>query len=133
VVALAQRRRARHPRPGLGPHPEATLLDLETALEEYEDDRRFQEQMDPSSVELRPVADSPWIYFACDGPADEPVPINVGSHGVETKVALPSIGELVVRWIELIQSGVFTIGEDGHWENTPIERVPDWAGRLGIH
>lgn len=100
--------------------PSRSLLDLSSVLELYDSDLRAQRQEGLSGL-LKPVADSPWIFFRCDGGRDEPVPIYVGGHGETDRLVLPSIGELVIVWIDLIDSGAFQrlrTHEHGHTSMT---------------
>jgi hypothetical protein len=106
---------------------------LQYTLELFTELRGVRRDVQGVDSRLRPVSDSPWIFFACDGPVDAPVPIWVGDHGGETEFALPSIGELIATWAGLIESGVYRIDEDGEWEEPEWEALPEHARQHGYY
>ncbi|MCW2995501.1 MAG: hypothetical protein JWQ18_2996 [Conexibacter sp.] len=83
-------------------------------------------------MRLSPVSEQPWIFFDCSGARDAPVPIWVGGHGEDDRYALPSIGELVVIWIELIEIGAHAVDDSGAWKDTDWDLVPERVQQLGV-
>jgi hypothetical protein len=71
--------------------------------------------------------------FDCEGAHDEPVPIYVGDHGEGQRLVLPSIGELVAVWIDLIKIGAFATDEDGNWRHDTSDLVPSDVRKLGVY
>ena len=80
---------------------------------------------------LCPAVDKPMIYFCCAGLREEPVPIYTQNDIETPSEVLPSIGELVLAWLELIDQGVWTIASDGSWTTHP-EKIPDSVIEMGI-
>jgi hypothetical protein len=106
---------------------------LQRTLDTFAELRGVHLDLDGVDGRLKPLSDAPWIFFACDGPADAPVPIWVGDHGVESRLALPSIGELVATWAELIETGVYRIDQDGEWEDPEWEALPEHVRQHGYY
>ena len=112
--------------------PRRTLMDLPTTLESFATSRAALLQLEGVDQWLRPLADLPRIFFACDGPLDEPVSIHTQQDIDDPILALPSIGELVKTWIELVDIGVFTADADGRWESD-FDKIPEEIRQLGIY
>jgi hypothetical protein len=112
--------------------PRRPLFDLVLTLDDFESFRGATLQLEGSDARLQPVGDQPWIFFACDGPRDAPVPIYVGGHGEGHRLALPSIGELVLTWTRLIDEGGYTTDADGLWE-WDFEKIPEDIRRIGVY
>jgi hypothetical protein len=112
--------------------PRRPLLDLADTLEIYAADRGARHQLYGVDRWLMPVADRPNVYFACDGAPEDPVPIHTQQDIEEPIQALPSIGELVKTWTELIETGVFTTNAHGHWE-WDFDNIPQPIRQLGIY
>lgn len=65
---------------------------------------------------LNPVGDKPYVYFHCAVPRDAPVPIYTQHDDVvDPRLVLPSIGELVLAWIDLMDRDVWRTNPDGTW------------------
>jgi hypothetical protein len=106
--------------------PSRPLLDLDTVVDQLLDD------IDPSSHLLQPLPDQPWIFFDCRVEPDQPVPIVVSGHGQDDRVVLPSIGELVTIWVDLIETGAFATNPDGTWQ-WEFDRIPAEIRELGVY
>jgi hypothetical protein len=113
--------------------PGRVPLTLQSTLENFVELRDVIRDVEDAEARLKPISDAPWIYFACDVPRDAPVPIYVGDHGAESVLALPSIGELVAIWIDLIETGVYRVEDDGVWANTKWEGLPERVQKLGVY
>lgn len=113
--------------------PARPLFDLQMTLEDFESSRGAVLQLEGATARLSPVGDAPWIFFDCEGPDDAPVPIYVGDHGEAQRLVLPSIGELVAVWIDLIKTGAFATDEHGNWRHDTWEQVPAEVRRLGVN
>ena len=65
---------------------------------------------------LNPVGDKPYVFFHCAVPRDTPVPIYTQHDDVvPPRLVLPSIGELVLAWIDLMDRDVWRTNPDGTW------------------
>lgn len=111
--------------------PRRALFDLALVLEYVAFGRTLAE---PGEAEpgLQPVGDQPKIWWDCSGAFDDPVPVRTQEDIDDPIPALPSIGALVTKWTELIETGVFTTGEHGLW-TWDFERIPEDVRRLGIY
>lgn len=113
--------------------PRRSLLDLATTLENFRGSRASRVVLyDGGDYWLEPLTDLPLIFFACDGPSGEPVPVHTQQDVEDPIRALPSIGELVARWTRLIRDGAFQTDDHGHW-TWSFERIPEDVRRLGIY
>jgi hypothetical protein len=112
--------------------PRRPLMDLAETLELYGASRGAWLQLYGFDRWLMPMADRPSVYFACDGAPEDPVPIHTQQDIEEPIQALPSIGELVKTWTELIETGVFTTNAHGHWE-WDFGKIPQPIRQLGIY
>jgi hypothetical protein len=112
--------------------PRRSLFDLATALEIFGSSREDRAELDGVHSWIQPVGEKPLIFFACDGPDDEPVPVYTQQDIEDPILALPSIGELVALWAQLIRNGAFTTDDDGLW-TWSFEKVPQGVRRLGIY
>lgn len=112
--------------------PRRPLFDLAMTLEGFESSREAILHLEGAAARLQPVGDHPWIFFDCEGPRDAPVPIYIGGHGEEQRLVLPSIGEMVLVWIDLIEQGVFTTDTDGLW-HMDFDKVPPEVLPLGVY
>jgi hypothetical protein len=112
--------------------PRRPLFDLAMTLEVFASGRAGMWQLEGVDAWLQPAGSKPIIYFACDGARDEPVPV-YAQEDIETPLlALPSIGELVAAWTELIEQRIFTTDSDGLWESD-FEKIPPEIQQLGIY
>jgi hypothetical protein len=112
--------------------PDRPLFDLQMTLEDFESSREAVLQLEGATARLQPVGSSPWIFFDCEVARDAPVPICVGGHGEGQRRVLPSIGELVAVWIDLIRTGVYAIDANGNWQGGVEERCPPEVLKLGV-
>jgi hypothetical protein len=112
--------------------PGRPLNSLAQALDLFESARGMMLDLDRVDARLRPVLGDPWIFFACDGPRDAPVPIYVDGRDDPQRFALPSIGELVLTWTRLIDEGGYTTDADGLWE-WDFEKIPEDIRRIGVY
>jgi hypothetical protein len=84
--------------------------------------------------QLRPVSEKPLIYFDCAGRHDEPVPIITALDASdEHRVVLPSIGELILAWIDLLDRGIWATNPDGTWIIDHDRRLPPDVLNLAIY
>jgi hypothetical protein len=113
--------------------PSRPLLDLATSVEECADGQPYMNGPDGSFELLRPVADRPYISFDCSGDHRAPVPVYTSDHAAPQRLALPSIGELVLVWIDLIEQGIWTTNPDGIWTYPPFEALPERVRQLGVY
>ncbi|MEY2515755.1 MAG: hypothetical protein QOJ89_3113 [bacterium] len=109
-------------RPGRGPQswdllPGRSLLSLEDALDLFVPEREHMADDGFPDMLLTPVTRHPIILFGCDGAPDAPVPVYVMDDWSDEapRLALPSIGELVLTWTSYIDTGIVTTGPDGDW------------------
>lgn len=112
--------------------PNRPLFDLQMTLDDFESSREAVLQLEGATARLSPVGNVPWIFFDCEGARDAPVPIYVGDHGYGQQLVLPSIGELVAVWIDLIRTGVYTTDANGNWQGDVEERCPPEILKLGV-
>jgi hypothetical protein len=112
--------------------PRRPLLDLADALEVYAAGRGAWLQLYGVDHRwLEPVGDRPSVYFACAVGPEDPVPVYIQQDIEEPIQALPSIGELVKTWTDLIDTGVFTTDAQGSWE-WDFDKIPEDIWKLGI-
>lgn len=82
---------------------------------------------------LCPVGDKPRLYFDCAVARDAPVPVySQNDDVVAPRLVLPSIGELIMVWIDLIDRGVWRTNPDGTWA-WDHEQLPNDVLELGIY
>lgn len=82
---------------------------------------------------LQIVSNKPMLYVDCNGPRDAPAPIYSQNDDPEPPViALPSMGELVTIWTQLIDDGVFATSPDGRWQRLDADRIPPKLRGRGI-
>jgi hypothetical protein len=115
----------------VGVAPNRPLLTLAEALDLYAATKDESRQVWGADRWLMVFIDAPSIYFDCSGPRDAPVPIRTQQDIDTPEPVLPSIGEMIALWIELIDTGVSTIDADGEWE-WDFEKVPQRIRDLGI-
>lgn len=111
--------------------PRRPLLTLAESLGVFASDREARRQVHGVDHWLMPVSDRPFLFFACGGPPDAPVPV-FAEEDLDPEPAMASIGELVKAWTELIETGAFTTDANGLWE-WDFEKVPEAIRRLGIY
>lgn len=107
-------------------------LGLEDAADFYASDRGAQEQLFGFSGLLSPITDKPSIYFGCDDAHDGQVPIYVQNDVETPTIVLPSIRDLVLAWLALIENGAWSIRPDGVWELNQANIPPGVAELLII-
>lgn len=105
--------------------------DLQTEAETYASEGQIMKEVWGVEKLLAVVNDKPAIFFCCAGLREEPVPIYTQNDIETPSEVLPSIGELVLAWLELIDQGVWTIASDGRWTTHP-EKIPDSVIEMGI-
>jgi hypothetical protein len=98
-------------------------LSLQDNLDYYEALNAIWEDEGYSKL-LQPVDQKPYIIFDCRGPRDAPVPVLWSEDIEEPEPWTPSIGSLILRWIEVLRSGHITIGADGIWDYGPLNGRP---------
>ena len=114
--------------------PFRQIFTLEYALSEYADERCLMREANEPEALLRPVGEKPVIHFCCAGVRDEPVPIYGRLDWASPpSLRLPSIGELVLTWLEYIDRGLFDVGADGAWRVDPDREVPADVLRLAVY
>jgi hypothetical protein len=112
--------------------PRRTLIDLATALEEFAERRAELKDVYDADAWIQLAGDEPYLFFDVAGPAESPVAVYVGGHGELPRLELPSIGELVSRWTDLIRSKAFITNPDGTWA-WDYDRIPPDVQQLGIY
>jgi hypothetical protein len=112
--------------------PRRALLDLAFVLEHFAPNRESDPELYGRVRGLQPVGDQPTIWWDCSGAFDDPVPVRTQEDIDDPIPALPSIGALVIKWTELIETGVFVTDEQGVW-TWDFERMPEDVRRLGIY
>ena len=110
--------------------PRRPLSSVSRVAEIYKTSRDWEV---PDKLVLQFVGDQPWLSLDCSGPRDAPVPIWMGSHGQEDVLVLPSMGDLVAIWIDLIHTGVFATDNDGLWKPVDLEQVPQAVRGTGAY
>jgi hypothetical protein len=81
---------------------------------------------------LQPVTERTEIFFYCRVDRDETVPVYEGPQGEPPELLLPSIGALVRRWTEVLESGyVSAVTPDGVW-HFDDERAPSEDQLIGF-
>ncbi|MGH2840073.1 MAG: hypothetical protein ACRDKY_04520 [Solirubrobacteraceae bacterium] len=114
--------------------PRRTHLPLRYVAEDYQSLGGAMRQLYGLDGLLNPVGDRPTVYFHCDVPRDSPVPIYTQNDDVsEPCLVLPSIGELVLAWIDLIDRAVWTTNPDGSWAWDHRRVPPADVLKLGIY
>lgn len=106
-------------------------LGLRDVSEIYASLRGADEQLWGLKGLLSPITDKPDVYFGCAGARYEHVPIYTQNDIETPAIVLPSIGELVLAWITLIEQGAWSINPDGIWELNE-ENVPPGLAELLI-
>jgi hypothetical protein len=99
------------------------FLSLQENLADYDGFNLIFEP-DGLSKLLQPVDQKPYIVFDCRGPRDAPVPVLWTEDIGPLEPWAPSIGSLVLRWIETLNSGDITVGADGIWDYGPLTGGP---------
>lgn len=113
--------------------PGRTHLPLRYVAEEYEALNGAREQLYGLTGLLNPVGDMPLVYFHCAVARDAPVSIYVQNDYVgEPRLVLPSIGELVIVWMELLDRGIWATRPDGQWD-WDHARIPADVVQRGIY
>ena len=123
-----------HRSPAAEISPFRALRSLEQVADFYAFERDTLVQLEGADGRLRPVSEQPEIYFDCTVSRDEPVPVisspdSSGPH----RVVLPSIGELVRAWIDLLDRGIWATNPDGTWAIEPNRVLPADVLNLGIY
>lgn len=114
--------------------PFRRIFTLEYALREYAEDRELPPEPGAPEPLLRPVGEKPVIHFCCAGARDAPVPVYGRlDWSSAPELRLPSIGELVVTWLDYIDRGIFVIKADGSWLIDPDRRLPPDVLALGMY
>ncbi len=113
--------------------PGRTHLPLRYVAEEYAALGAAVRQLHGLGGLLTPVGDKPIVYFHCSVPRDAPVPIYTQHDVDDPRLVLPSIGELVLAWIDLIDHGIWKTNADGTWAWDPRVLPPDDVLKLGIY
>ena len=68
------------------------------------------------------VSDKPMIYADCNGTREAPTPIYTQNDDPEPpELALPSMGELITIWTQLLDLGAFATTPDGQWK--PLDQT----------
>lgn len=82
---------------------------------------------------LHLVSNKPIIYVDGNGPRDAPAPIYSQNDEPERpEIALPSVGDLIATWTQLIEDGVFATTPDGRWQPLDPNRIPPELEGRGI-
>lgn len=114
--------------------PGRTHLPLRYVAEDYAALEGAMRQLHGLHGLLNPVGDKPIVYFDCSVPRDAPVPVYTQNDDVvEPRLVLPSIGELVLTWIDLIDRGVWVTNPDGTWAWNADQLLPADVLKLGIY
>ncbi len=104
---------------------------LQAAAEDYASGREAMKHLWGLEQLLCPAVEKVMIYFHCAGPHDEPAPIYTQNDIEAPREVLPSIGDLVLAWLELIDQGVWTVAPDGIW-TTHWARIPESVLEMSI-
>lgn len=91
------------------------FLSLQQNVEYYEDLNAIWED-DGYTKLLQPVDQKPYIFFDCRGLRDASVPVLWTEDIYPLEAFAPSIGSLIRRWIEVLNSGNITVADDGIWD-----------------
>jgi len=97
--------------------PRRVMLDLPQAIELHVHDVRSgrSEYADPKGG-VQPVDWSPAVFVPCGESGHVPAPVYVvHDPAAPSQLALPSFGELVLTWLDLIQRGAYASREGGGW------------------
>lgn len=105
---------------------------IEDAAAAYENDREAMLEFDGLTGVVAAFNERPDIFFGCNGPRDEPVPIYTQRDAESPNVVLPSIRSLLEAWLQLIDSGAWELQDDGRWL-LHFDRVPAPLRELGIY
>lgn len=112
--------------------PRRALKSLEETLALYAEAKDTDRDVYGADRWLSPVSDVPRLWFVCSGAVHEPVPICMQEDVDDPEAVLPSIGELVRTWTELIDTSAFTTDANGDWE-WHFERIPQDVLQLGVY
>jgi hypothetical protein len=126
-------------RPGTRPQswdimPGRSLFSLWDAVDLFVPERQRMAEDGFPDMLLTPVGRHPIILFRCDGAPDAPVPVYVMDDWSDEapRLALPSIGELVLTWTSYIDAGFVTTDPDGGW-SAPGPALPHEVELLGVY
>jgi hypothetical protein len=120
--------------PWVGVTPNRPLLSLEQVLDLHASTKDESREIWGADRWLMVFVDRPSIFFACNGARDAPVPIRTQEDVDGPEPVLPSIGELVKVWIELINTSVFPAGVEGEWDwDWDFGRLPQRIVDLGVY
>lgn len=101
------------------------MLSLEQAAALYAEERDVWEGIYGVPKLLSPVDEKPGVFFFCGGAANAPVPV-YGQNDIDAPAEiLPSIGELVDRWTDVMLSGWVSVDSTGRWHYDDDRRPPD--------
>ncbi|WP_445149519.1 hypothetical protein [Baekduia sp. Peel2402] len=112
--------------------PRRVLIGLEETLAFYAETKDTDRDVYGADRWLAPVSDVPRLWFACNVAIHEPVPIYMQEDVDDPEPVLPSIGELVKLWTELIDTSVFTADANGDWE-WDFDKIPQHIRELGVY
>jgi hypothetical protein len=120
--------------PWIGVTPNRPLLNLQQVLKLYAQTKDESRQIWGADRWLMVFVDRPSIYFVCNGPHDAPVPIRTQEDIDDPEPVLPSIGELVKTWTELLATTVLTTDADGKWKwEWDFDKIPQHIRELGVY
>jgi hypothetical protein len=89
---------------------------LQDAAEIYAIDIEYQQPVFNVNGLLTPLSGKPNLFFACRDAVDGRVAIYTQNDIETPRRVLPSIRELVLAWIALIENGAWSIKPDGIWQ-----------------
>jgi hypothetical protein len=116
----------------VGVTPIRPLLSLGGALDLYAKTKDGNREVWGADRWLMVFVDAPSIYFDCSGPHDAPVPIRTQEDIDTPEPVLPSIGEMIALWTELIVTDVYTTDADGAWK-WEWDKIPQRVRALGVY
>ncbi|HMS72992.1 MAG TPA: hypothetical protein PKB03_08145 [Baekduia sp.] len=120
-------------KPLAGIAPGRLFLPLAHVLEGYSASVGATRQLYKMDRVISPFTAPPHIHFDCRGESLAPVPILVDHDFEEPKQTLPSIAALFTTWTRFIETGLWRIQADGHWDFDYIDRLTDDIIGLGVY
>jgi hypothetical protein len=111
--------------------PARQALSLDGAIEGWELNQYEHLEMWGIGGLVQPFNWVPHIYFECLGPPDDPVPIYAQQDIEDHLLALASIGEMLLAFIELIDCGAWS-WTGSEWE-VDDDRLPGRLADVGFY
>lgn len=113
--------------------PGRLFLPLAVVLETYSAGVGAMQQLFGMDRVISPFTETPHIWFDYRGEFLAPVPILVAHDIEEPAQTLPSIAALFATWTRFIETGLWSIQADGHWDFNYMDRLTDDIIELGVY